>query len=88
MNYRTYLNTQNGYIGKGTHNLKRTIKLLDNLIFENNYQDKILIVLEQDNTDIPIIIENKEEYLKFRSEHYENQIRNAPTKYKQIHRKN
>ncbi len=86
--YRTYIYTKKGYEGKGRHNLKRTIKLLDKLIYEEHYNDKILIVIEEDHTDIPIMINSTEEYEEFRSEHYETQIRDVPTKYKSLHRKN
>lgn len=86
MEYRTYLlDIQKGWIGRGTHNIKRTIKLLDKLIYEDQYEGNILIVIE-DTQDIPIILNNVEEYENFRRDHYENQIRDTSTKYKSLHR--
>ena len=83
MNYRTYIDTEKGYRGKGTHNIKRTIKLLDKLIYEENIK-RILVIMEEDHTDIPVLYYtgNIEEYDKFRSEHYESKFGTYTPKHK------
>ena len=71
VNYRTYIDLGKGYDCYGTHNAKRTIKLLDN-IMETEKKEKKILVIEcnhDENYEFPIFLctsSNDYEYYNFR----------------------
>ena len=69
--YRTYIDFGKNYECYGTHNAKRTIKLIDD-IMETQKQDKRILVIEcnyDENCEFPILLcdsSNYNDYYEFR----------------------
>lgn len=69
--YRTYIDLGKNYECYGTHNAKRTIKLIDN-IMETEKKEKKILVVEcnyDENYEFPIFLctsSNDEDYYEFR----------------------
>ena len=69
--YRTYIDLGKNYECYGTHNAKRTIKLIDD-IMETQKQDKRILVIEcnyDENCEFPILLcdsSNYNDYYEFR----------------------